>query len=77
MKKQRVVKFKKEELDWIERTADIETARLFQNFNKIMEFYKDANKKQKKILDKQIEELTELYVFLKTLRSKIKKTKSL
>ena len=65
------IKLKKEEINWIERTADIETARLFQNFNEVLRVYKDADKKQRELLDKQITELIDLYTFLKTLRMKL------
>jgi len=65
------IKFLKKELDWIERTADIETARLFHNFNQILQVYGKADKKQKELLDNQINELIDLYGFLKLLRSKL------
>ncbi|MEK6935960.1 MAG: hypothetical protein AABW67_04165 [Nanoarchaeota archaeon] len=61
----------KQEKDWIERTADIETARLFQNFNHILGLMKDVDDKSKVLLSNQITELIELYTFLKTLRSKL------
>jgi hypothetical protein len=65
------IKLTKQEINWIERTADIETARLFQNFNHILGLMKDADNKSKVLLSNQINELIDLYSFLKTLRSKL------
>jgi len=65
------IKFNKNEIDWIERTADIETTRTFQQFNHLMPLYKDATAKQKRLLHNQIDELIKLYDFLKTLRCKL------
>jgi hypothetical protein len=65
------IKLNREELAWIERTADIETSRLFANMNEILRLYKDADDKAKILLNNQIEELVKLYTFLKTLRSKL------
>jgi hypothetical protein len=65
------VKFKKQEIDWIERTADIETARIFNQFNNLLVSYKGATNDQKKLFDNQIEELIKTYDFLKTLRAKL------
>lgn len=66
------IKFTRQELDWIERTADIETARIFQNFDHILNQMKAfENTIDKTLFDKQIEELIQLYTFLKTLRAKL------
>ena len=65
------IKLNREELSWIERTADIETSQLFKNVNYILSIYKDTTGKPRELLDKQIGELIELYTFLKTLRSKL------
>jgi len=65
------IKLNKKEIDWIERTADIETARLFQSFNHILGVYKEADSSSKALLHKQIDELVELYDFLRILRSKL------
>jgi len=69
--KRKAIRFSKAELNWIERTADIETARLFANFNNILSIYKSAPEKSKNFLDNQIKELIDLYTFLRTLRSKL------
>ena len=71
MENKKAIKFSREELNWIERTADIETANTFRNFNHILGVYKDAPEEAKKLLDRQIKELIDLYTFLRTLRSKL------
>lgn len=63
------IKFSRKELAWIERTADIETARIFQNFQALLKL--NPTEKEKKLIEKQVNELTELYTFLKTLRCKL------
>jgi hypothetical protein len=66
------IKFNRAELNWIERTADIETSRVFSNFNAILNIYGEENLGiDKTLLDKQINELIKLYTFLKALRSKL------
>lgn len=65
------IKLTKADINWIERTADIETSFLFKNFNYILSIYKNAEGKQKELLTAQINELIDLYTFLKTLRSKL------
>lgn len=65
------IKLSRQELNWIERTADIETSRVFQNFNAILNMYKPEMGIDKTLLDKQVSELIELYTFLRTLRSKL------
>jgi len=66
------IKFTRAELSWIERMADIETSRVFSNFNTILNLYGKENLGiDKTLLDKQISELIELYTFLKTLRVKL------
>jgi hypothetical protein len=66
------IKLSREELNWIERTADIETARLFNNFHCLLDkLSKSSLDMNKELVNKEIEELTELYTFLKTLRAKL------
>jgi hypothetical protein len=66
------IKFTRAELSWIERTADIETARIFQNFHCLLDkLSKSTLDMNKEMIDKEISELTELYTFLKTLRCKL------
>jgi len=65
------IKFTRAELKYIERQADTQTSILFDNFNNILKFYKLADKKSRDLLNRQIDELIELYTFLKTLRSKL------
>lgn len=62
------VKFSRAEIQWIERTADIETSRIFLNFQKLI----DTSSKDNSILiQAQVKELEILYNFLRTLRSKL------
>jgi hypothetical protein len=65
------IRFNKNEIDWIERTADIETTRCFQQFNNLLPLFKNASDSGKKLLSHQIDELISLYDFLRTLRSKL------
>ena len=65
------IRFNKNEIDWIERTADIETTRCFQQFNNLLPLMKNASDSEKKLLSHQIDELISLYDFLRTLRSKL------
>jgi hypothetical protein len=66
------IKLSRQELNWIERTADIETTRVFQQFHCLLEKLSKSNiKMNKEIVNKEIDELTELYTFLKTLRAKL------
>ena len=66
------IKFTKQELGWIERTADIETSRIFQQFHNLLEKLSKSNLDiNKEIINKEIDELTELYTFLKVLRGKL------
>ena len=65
------IKFTREELRWIERTADIETAILFNKFNNLLLVPKDIESKARDLIDKQLVELIELYHFLKSLRVKL------
>jgi len=65
------IKFTQEELKWIERTADIETARLFSDYNRILGNFDKIKDLDKTLLEKQITELIELYTFLKSLRTKL------
>lgn len=71
-KKYYKIQFTREELNWIERTADIESARVFMQFNNIIELLGKENLNiDKTLFTNQIEELTQLYSFLKTLRAKL------
>ena len=62
----------KEELYWIERTADIESALAMDKFVNLCKINpKDMNKKQIEQLAKISEELIDVYGFLKNLRIKM------
>ena len=66
------IKFTRQELNWIERTADIETSRVFQQFHCLLDkLSKSSLEMNKDFVNKEINELTELYTFLKTLRAKL------
>lgn len=66
------IKFSKQELNWIERTADIETSRIFQQFHVLLDkLSKSDIELNRELVNKEINELTELYTFLKTLRAKL------
>jgi len=72
-KKEVVIRFTREELKWIERTADIESARALHNFEEIVNHanYDKLGEKEKTMLQNHIEELIKLYTFLKELRMKL------
>ena len=66
------IKLTKQEINWIERTADIETSRIFQQFHNLLEKLSKSDLKiNQEFVNKEINELTELYTFLKTLRAKL------
>jgi hypothetical protein len=67
------VKLTRQEINWIERTADIETSRIFIDFEHLLNSSKLCREKDidKTLLNKQTAELIELYTFLKTLRAKL------
>jgi len=66
------IRLTRAELSWIERTADIETSRVFSNFNNLLSLSgREGFAFDKTLLDKQTSELIELYDFLRTLRSKL------
>ena len=66
------IKLSRQELNWIERTADIETSRIFQNFHCLLDKLSKSDLEiNKQLVNKEINELTELYTFLKTLRAKL------
>lgn len=66
------IKLSRQELNWIERTADIETSRIFQQFHNLLEKLSKSDLKiNQEFVNKEINELTELYTFLKTLRAKL------
>ena len=66
------IKFTREELKWIERTADIESAMAMDRFTKLIQT--DIAKLEKKdinMIKKISNELIELSIFLKELRMKL------
>ena len=64
--------FTKEQLYWIERTADIESARAMDKFVDLCKINpKDVDKNQIKELAKISGELIDLHNFLKELRIKL------
>lgn len=66
------IKFNPEELYWIERTADIESARVLDKFTEILNAYKaEPTPTQQALLNKLTEELIASYTFLITLRAKL------
>jgi len=66
------IKFTKEELKWIERTADIESAMVMKRFTDLVQTdVKKLDNKQKEMVKKIGSELIELYFFLKELRTKL------
>ena len=66
------IKLSRAELVWIERTADIESARIFQQFHNLLDKLSKVDETiDKSLVNKEINELTELYTFLKVLRSKL------
>jgi len=72
MDKIKWIKFTREELKWIERTADIESAMAMNKFTQIVQT--DITKLEAKdieMIKKISTELIELYTFLKELRMKL------
>jgi len=70
---ERRIKFTKEELKWIERTADIESAMTMNKFTSIcntIEIEK-LNEEEKEMIKNISKELIDLYLFLKELRNKL------
>jgi len=69
----RAIKFTREELKWIERTADMESARAMFSFTKLVNEtdIKKLDKKEKEMVKNMTKELIELYIFLKDLRVKL------
>ena len=69
----KAIKFTKEELKWIERTADIESSRAMMQFTNLVNKIdlNKLNKKEKEMCQKMTEEIINLYTFLKTLRAKL------
>ena len=66
------IKFTKEQLYWIERTADIESARAMDKFVDLCKINpKDVKKNQVEELAKISGELIDLHGFLKELRIKL------
>lgn len=67
-----VIKFTKEQLYWIERTADIESARAMDKFVDLCKINpKNVKKNQVEELAKISGELIDLHTFLKDLRIKL------
>ena len=69
----KAIKFTKEELKWIERTADIECAMAMNKFTQLVNQtnIKDLDNKKKKMVKNISKELIDLYLFLRTLRTKL------
>ena len=66
------IKFTKEQLYWIERTADLESAITMNKFINLVQIdISKLNKKEKVTLQKIGLELMELHIFLKELRIKL------
>jgi hypothetical protein len=67
------IRFTREELRWIERTADIESAMAMNKFQSIINTIKieKLTEEEKKMVQKISTELIELYTFLKELRVKL------
>jgi hypothetical protein len=66
------MKFTKEELYWVERSADIESAFCLNKFFEIVSIPKsNITEEELKMLQKYTTELIELYTFLKCLRVKL------
>ena len=67
----KAIRFTKEELKWIERTADIESAMAMKRFTDLVQTdIKKLNKKEIIMVKKISSELIDLYTFLKELRIK-------
>ncbi len=65
-------RFTKEQLYWIERTADIESSLAMNKFiNLAQTDISKLNKKEKEALQRMGSELIDLHVFLKELRIKL------
>lgn len=74
MKKKYKIKFSTKELNWIERTADIESAMAMNKFFEICKTdFTKLDNKEKEMIKNIATELVELYVFLKELRLKLEK----
>lgn len=68
----KMVNFTKEQLYWIERTADIESAMAMQKFVDLVKCKPDLkNKKEMEMIQKIATELINLYTFLKEIRYKL------
>ena len=66
------IKFTKEELKWIERTADIESAMAMNRFTNLVQIdIKELDKKDIEMIEKISKELIDLYTFLRELRTKL------
>jgi hypothetical protein len=69
--------FTKEELYWIERTADLEGALALDKFFKIVSIPKaNITDEELKGLTKYSTELIELYSFLREIRNKLEKERN-
>ncbi len=69
----KAIKFTKEELKWIERTADIESSMAMKRFTDLVNEtnIEKLNKKEKEMCQEISKELIDVYMFLKTLRIKL------
>ena len=68
-----MIKFNKDELYWIERTADIESAMVMKRFTDVVNNVKwdNLNEEEKDMIRRTNKEFIDLYIFLRELRSKL------
>lgn len=72
MKRELKIKFSRQELSWVERTADIECARALNQFNNLVQLnYEKLTAKEREMVKNEIDEIIKLYTFLKVLRTKL------
>lgn len=69
----KIINFTKEELKWIERTADIESSMVMLRFTNLVDKtdIKKLNKKEQDMVKNISKELIDLYLFLRELRTKL------
>jgi len=67
------IKFTREELKWIERTADIESSMSMLRFFDLVKSVniEKLSEKEKEMIKKMSSEYIDLYLFLKELRTKL------
>jgi hypothetical protein len=72
MTTEKTIRLTRKELQWIERTADIESANAMFKFTQIVQTdLKELKDEEKEMLKKISTELIDLYSFLKELRIKL------